>query len=377
MSLARRLKAPRADVVEPPPVPEPRAPVEEDRWAKIRDDASRLAPGYLGFVRWVDRCRVDSGMGVHPMPEVWDRHLGDFYSSGKFEDVGRFGLRASKSENISIAITGETLLILRSLPGSTVGVCPVLSASTREASGRFETIRANLRACGFADAAGSKGYPDPFEFRTSGGGSISLKIETRDSQGHPVEFRVYPASESGAAGFTAVAGFGDELDLWGKDHGANPAAAVLGVLRARFATQPEARLHLMSASYDRDSEHARLVSGGSTMGRHVATIGAVGSALDHASRLRLAAALRSRDPRLLAPPLPHGCHDIPTWVANPTLVPIERAWALSNGDLGNMFGLYGGRIKGEADDGEADEGWIVGRSRYGAEISHRSRSRGS
>jgi len=322
----------------PPPPDTPAA----TRWARAREDAQALAPGYLGHVLWVDRCRVDSRSGLHAMDPAWVRHLEAFYASGAFEDVGRFGVRAAKSDSISTAITGEVLLVERRLAGSIVGVCPVLSANMREASDRFDTIKANLRACGFRDLTGTRGEePGPFEFKTSGGGNQALKIALLDSQEHPVEFRVLPASEAGAAGFTGIAGFGDELDLW-RSGGANPADKVLRVLRSRYTTQPEARLHLMSASYDRESEHARLIKLGSGNGQYVARIGVEGSARDHADRMRLAALHGLTDPLLCGPPLPPDSPDIPSWVTNP-VAPIERAYEMAKGDLRVMFSLWGGR----------------------------------
>lgn len=337
------------------------APVAE-RWQRIRETAASLAPGYLGFVLWVDRCRVDSDMGLHAMDPAWVRHFADFYASGMFEDVGRFGVRAAKSDSCCTALVGEVALIERKLAGSIVGVCPVMSSNMREAGDRFDTLKANLRACGFRDVSGLKPPPGPFEFKASGGGSQALKIETFDAQGHTVEFRVYPASEAGAAGFTGIAGFGDELDLWGKAQGANPAEKVLRVLRSRYTTQPEARLHLMSASYDRDSEHARLIKAGTGAGQYVARIGEEGSAKDYADRMRLAALHGLKDPVLLGPPLPPDCPDVPSWVTNP-VAPIERAYEMAKGDLRILFGLYGGRVNGGTEDGEF-EGFEAVPGRY-------------
>lgn len=314
-----------------------------ERWARIRETAAALAPSLLGYTLWVDRMRVDSGSGLHAMDARWVQHFAAFYASGKFIDVGRFGVRAAKSDSVCTAIAGEVLLIQRSLAGSIVGVCPVMSANTSEAGDRFDTIKANLRACGFRDLSGSKAAVDPFSFKSSGGGSQKLIVELLDSQDHPVEFRVYPANEAGAAGFTGIAGFGDELDLWGKSTGANPASKVLRVLRSRYTTQPEAKLHLMSATYERDSEHAAMIARGNTPGQYVARIGRDGSAKDYAERMRLAETLRSDDTILTAGPLDPECPDIPCWATNP-ITPIEEAYAKADGDLRTMFALFGGRL---------------------------------
>lgn len=315
-------------------------PVSE-RWTRVLEEARGLGGDnlHLGHLLYLDRKRRDAGL--YAMSPAWVRHFADFYASGAFEDVGRFGVRAAKSDSVCCAITGEVLMVERTL--SVVGVCPIMSANMREAGDRFQTIQENLRAMGFRDISGSKADVEPWTFKAQGGGASPYVVKVLDAQDHPCEFRVYPASEAGAAGFTGIAGFGDELDLWGKADGANPAAKVLRVLRSRYATQPQAKLHLMSATYDRESEHARLVGMGNVAGQYVARIGEDGARADHAARLRLARSIGSTDPLLVAPPLPPDCNDIPSWVTNP-IAPIESAYAKSKGDLREMFGLYGGRL---------------------------------
>src|SRR5262249_27944341 len=153
----------------------------------------------------------------------------------------------AKSASVCRAIAAEVLLLERRLEESIVGVCPVMSSNMREAGDRFDTVKSILRACGLQDVTGVRGQePEEHAFKTMGGGQQALVIALQDSQRHAVEFRIYPASEVGAAGFTGIAGFGDELDLWGKAGGANPASRVVEVLVTRYTTQPEAKLHLMS-----------------------------------------------------------------------------------------------------------------------------------
>lgn len=313
-----------------------------DRWARAHEEAAVLggAQPDIGRLLWVERRCVDAGL--HAMHPLWIRHFADFYASGAFEDVGRFGVRAAKSDSTCRAITAEVLLMPRILERTVNARCPVMSANINEANDRFVTITEILRACGILDFFGH-GDVNEGTFKKSGGGMAPLIIELHDAQGHKVKFQVSAANEAAAAGFTGIAGFCDELDLYGKATGANPAAKVLRILRSRYATQPDARLHLMSATYDRESEHARLVGLGPSVGRYIARIGEEGARADHEARLRLAALIHSADPLLLAPPLSADCPDIPSWVTNP-IAPIEAAYAKS-ADLREMFGLYGGRLE--------------------------------
>jgi hypothetical protein len=369
---------------KPQPPPKPAAPTQSTEvrdaaesvtgWDRVRREALALGdpsdPELYRYLLWVEGRAM--AFGMHALDPSWKRHFRAFYSSGKFVDVGRFGVRAAKSDSVMYAIMGEVLLNLRSLQADKTGVCPIMSSNMREAGDRFDTAKALLRAVGFRDLTGSKAAVEPRSFKASGGGNAALVIELLDSQDHPVEFRVYPASEAGAAGFTGIAGFGDELDLWGKATGANPASKVLRVLRSRYTTQPEAKLHLMSATYDRESEHAQLIKNGDTMGQYVARLGIEGAAYDFEQRMRLAKLIDSKDPMLCGPMLPPSCADIPCWVTNP-ITPIEEAYAKADGDLRIMFALFGGRL--EASGGGGGAAQCIYAARVTAALSDRMNGR--
>lgn len=341
----------------PPPAPATEAPTSGapafwlDRWARVQEEARKLGGdnANLGRLLWVNRQCFDRAQDWFAMPEAWIRHYSEFYASDAFEDVARVGLRGIKSETGATAAATETVLMPRTLSSAVNARCPILSSNVKEASDRFTTIRVVLRAMGFKDFLG-RGPVPLGEFKCSGGGMSAQIIQLHDAQGHEVKFQVSAASESAAAGFTGIAGLGDELDLWGRSDGSNPAANVLRVLRSRYTTQPQAKLHLFSASYERDSEHARLIKLGSKPGRRVARIGEEGAAADYAARMRLADLHGLTDETLLAPPLSADSPDIPSWVTNPG-APIEEAYAKS-ADLREMFALYGGR--GATDGGTAE-----------------------
>jgi len=308
-------------------------------WSEIRKEAAELAPGEYGQLLWVERACVKAGM--HPLDRQWLWHFQEFYASKKRVDVGRYGLRAAKSDSNCRAVTAEVLLSPRRLEPGFVGVCPVMSSNMTEADDRFDTIVQVLSACGLTDLTGIR-QPEAEGFQRAGGGSSARVISLRDAQGYKVEFRIYPASISGAAGFTGIAGFCDEVDLWGKEAGANPAKRVFEVLLARYATQPTAKLHVMSASYHRDSEHASMIAAGDTPLQRVARLGVDGAAKDTEARATLAVAIGSRDPMLLTPSDPKST-DIPCWVSNP-VAPIDVCYALAKGDIKRMMFLYGGRL---------------------------------
>lgn len=337
---------------------------EEDGFAKVRRAAARLGPGLIGTLRWIDdRCQKAR---MHPLDPWWLQAFSSFYESGKLVFVADVGLRGIKSYSVSRSIVNDALFANRKLDPGTIGVIPIMSSDRTEATDRFHTIKRILRACGVSprkkvedDGDGDiipGGVDITYASRTlpSGGGLI----EVTDWRGHHIEFRVYPAKITGAVGYTGVAGFADEVDLWPVDElgvsdsdvasvqtggRANPADVVLDRLLERFTTTiASAHLYIVSASYrGHQSAHARKVRDGDTPIQYVARLGALGAKRDDEQRARLAAAIGSDDPRLHEPANPESPY-IPAWVTNPASS-IETCYMLSRSRLGPMFGRYGGR----------------------------------
>lgn len=332
-------RAPAPPPTIPPPLVTGGATSWVTIWTKIREEAAELGAGETGQLLWVERACVKAGM--HALDRQWLWHFQEFYRSKKRMDVGRFGLRGAKSDSCCRAITAEVLLTPRRLEPGVVGVCPVIAQNMKEADDRFDTIVQVLSSCGLTDLTGMR-EPKAEGFQRGGGGSGARVISLRDAQNYNVEFRVYPASISGAAGFTGIAGFCDEVDLWGKEMGANPAKHVFQVLLARYTTQPTAKLHVMSASYNAKSAHAAMVAAGDTALQRVARLGEEGARIDTEARARLAVAIGSRDPLLLTPADPTST-DVPCWVSNP-VAPIEECYTLAECDIKRMVSLYGGRL---------------------------------
>lgn len=354
-----------------------------DAWARVRRECVALGKGRIGSLLYIDqRCKSYGMFGLDPW---WVEHFAAFYDSGKMTDVCRKGLRAGGSASACRAVARAALFQRRDLDPGTVGVVPIMSATRDEATDRFVTITAILRALGRAPKRGGDdegnhilpgGIGGEYEStKSTGGGGL---IRTLDSQGHKIEFRVLPALVRHSVGFTGVAGFLDESDLWLDDPDsrvpqdgdedpvmvdmgggrqkayANPAGTIFQRVAERFTTQPEAELLIYSASYKPRSAHSVKVDEGDTAIQYLARLGAHGARLDEEARRELAIAIGSQDPRLLAPGDPMSS-DIPAWVTNRGKASILRCYALSGKGstdserkIGEMLGKYGGRASENA-----------------------------
>ncbi len=335
-------------------------PTEIDHIADTANgfDAVRAeaGPTHLDTLKWIDRRCVAAGM--HPLDDWWLATFAEFYATGKLILAGRVGLRGGKSDSVVRALVNDVLFAQRTLDPGVVGVAPILSTDRTEASGRLYAVKRILLACGIAATredgveplAGGLGGEFTSTVTPAGGGVV----RTLDSQGHVVEWRIYPATRNSAIGFTAVGGFCDEIDLWrDRQTSASPASEVLDLLGQRFTTTiATSRLYLFSASYGGESAHTRILDKGDHPLQHVARLGPLGAARDTAARLELAALAVLPDPRLTAPADPKS-PNVPSWVTNPA-APIMVCRNLSS-DLGAMFTRYGGQPQGGA--GAAIDYW--------------------
>jgi hypothetical protein len=339
--------------------------------SRLQEIAASYGPGPFGYLQMVNaRCEAAK---LHPMDPWWVGHFRKFYASGKMIDIGRVGLRGGKSTNVCRALVSDVLYTRRHLEPSQIGVCPIMSAGTKEASDRIDTIMSVLRACGLQDVTGGRAAAEPGQFRKIKGENGAEVIELYDSQGHPVEFRIYPASKHGAVGFTAIAGFCDEVDLWrDKATGANPASEILDLLLFRFTTQPDAHLYIFSATYGTvTSAHMKWVAEGDTPLQYIARLGSKGAQKDYESRLRLVAQA-GPDPRLLVGGDAKS-PNIPCWVTSP-IANIATCYKLSKGDLAKVLLYYGGRPTTETGDLKDCDFEVIGEeSRY---AEHMAEDRG-
>ncbi len=334
---------------------------------RLRLEAAKFGPGPFGYLQMVNaRCEA---AGLHPMDPWWIGHARKFYASGKMIDVGRVGLRGGKSTNICRMLVADVVYQRRQLERSQVGVCPIMSSGTEEATDRMSTIIEALLAIKLRDCTGTRAKLVRGQFRHSKGVG-GERVALHDSQGHRVEFRVYPASKAGAVGFTGICGFCDEVDLWrDKATGANPATEVLDLLKYRYTTQPTAHLYIFSAPYGSTSAHSSRIDMGDTPLQYVARLGQKGADKDAQERWQLVGRA-GPDPRLLAPSDPKSVN-IPAWVTSP-IVPLSRCYDLAEGDMSKMFSRYGGRPDGG--DSQLDDDAFqleTEPSRYGGEYRPR------
>jgi hypothetical protein len=337
-------------------------------WARVREEARAVEPGHSGTLLWIDaRCQK---AGMHPLDLWWVEKFREFYASGKMIFGARVGLRGAKSVSVCRALVNDALFTVRDLDPGTIGVIPIMSSDRTEATDRFHTIKKILRACGIGpekakddDGAGDViggGLGSTYRSTTlpSGGGVIIVC----DSQGHEIQFRIYPARITGAIGYTAVAGFLDEVDTWLVDAlgvstedvaeaaavsakgRANPGDVVIDRVRERFTTtRATAHLYIVSASYKGiDSAHWRVIDDGDTPIQYVARLGAMGAARDDVARRGLALSIGSEDPRLTTPADP-ATPNVGAWATNPSKAAISDCYEISKQRIGPMLGRYGGR----------------------------------
>jgi len=327
-----------------------------DPWVRTRRDAALLGDGRMGSLLWIDdRCQAYGMFGLDPW---WIGAFGAYYASGKPVMVCRKGLRGGGSASACRALVRCALFTERDLDPGTVGVIPIMSATRDEANDRFVTIMAILRACGIAPARNSddegnqaaRGGVDGIykSTKSQAGGGL---IQTLDSQGHKIEFRILPVLLRHAVGYTGIAGFLDESDLWpdDPDRHMNPATEVFDTIGERFTTQPQAELLIFSASYKARSAHSKLVADGDTPLQHVSRLGIDGAQRDNEARAMLAESTGDFDPKLTASADPMS-PDIPAWVSNPSKSQIATCYLWSKQRIGRMLGRYGGRAAENADE---------------------------
>lgn len=191
------------------------------------------------------------------------------------------------------------------VPAGDTGVVAVVSVDRGEAKGRLRTIAAMLEALGI--------YDDRKRVGSTAHGVTSCKvgaeridIELESGQSRAVQ--VFTGTVGGVSGFTGICLLLDEVSKWkDKDTGANPGTEVIRSIRPTIATQPRAVLVASSSPWGESDAHAELIAMGNT------------------ERQRVTECAESRE----------GMHNVPTWVANPTVTreqtildePDEPTWA--------------------------------------------------
>lgn len=341
--------APITPGADAPQSPTPQlTPEDRAKWDRVRREAGAMGPGRSGQLLWIDdRCQK---AGLRALDPWWIWHFDSFYESGKRVDKMRGGLRLGKSSTACEAII-NTLIKPHDIDAGTVAIVPIMSIRREEADDRFYTLVKILSACGMEPkkpdertgtllGGGFGGQFNHARNALSGGGQIRL----RDSQGHDVEIRCFPARLAATRGPTCFSFFCDEVDGWLDDEElhANPAPLIVEGLMERTTTQPETEAFIYSANYrGANTYHSNLIDKGDTRSDYVARLGPLGAERDTEARLYLANLIGSTDERLLTPASPDAV-DIPAWVGNPKAT-IETCYELAKEDIGRMLGRYGGR----------------------------------
>jgi hypothetical protein len=309
-------------------------------WLRTREAAAKLAPddpSEVGWLRLIEaRLASETATPWRPMPAWWTLTYEDFWRSGKLELVASVGRRGTKSSSWCRVGVQEILLRERRVEPGTELVMPVLSCDTTEANGRQRTLRALLKAIGLEPVDAESKVRPGLSYWASSPNHGRSQIVLHDAAGNEVRFRITPSTVEGASGYTGLGGLGDEMELgaWAQPGGG--VEEVMPMWRPTLKGQRGARLYLYSAPYGERGPHTRMVAGGSTDERYVATLGELGARLDTAARKGLAALFAERatdkarttrererfarysaDPRLLEEGDPSSTA-IPSWAANPT-----------------------------------------------------------
>ena len=217
---------------EPPPVPAHLTREAVHRLA-LPDHIMRVEEK-LAAIPLKDRNGQRRGNKWHPMSEFWRKAIARVYFFGSYEAVFRVGRRGGKSSTMCRVIAAEVAYGDHVESGGTTCVFAVIAQDRKEAKQRIETTAEILADCG-VDC-------DP-------------KAESIELPALNRAVRVYTATKAGVSGFTAIGVLGDEVAKWRGDDGKNPGKEVIESVRPTMATQPGARLWLISSPWSVDDPH--------------------------------------------------------------------------------------------------------------------------
>lgn len=308
------------------------APEANDGDDLAPDDCSAYGTGPMARLLWLDAKLI--ARGFPPLSPWWTKALTQFYASMKRWFVARVGRRGGKSSSLCRVAVAEAIWTERDLPPGTIGVFSIISVDMAEATDRIDTIEKILEALGYRKVEGEP--KDRTEFVRSVKHSRP-RIALQDAQGHPIEFRVYPATISGVSGHTSIGSLCDEAAKWRDEKtAANPADQVLKSLMPTMTTQRAAHLFLVSSAFSTIDRHHDAISEGDTERQFVARLYADACERDRAQRREAARLLRQQASTTFsahdraakikaaeqleesADKLGATSSNVPTWIANPT-----------------------------------------------------------
>lgn len=197
--------------------------------------------------------QLDAQLAAHGFPALspfWRRTLRAFFRGKRRRLVVRVGRRGGKSTTAAKLAVAWALFGDWTVPPGDVGTIPFLSVDRTEAAQRLRTIAAMLDALG-----------EPYARRAE-----EIELTSR-----PAVFRVASASLGGVVGFTSILVVADEVARWrDTETGANPAREVVASLAPTMATQPGARMLLVSSPWSTSDYHAEAVARGNDAHQQVA-----------------------------------------------------------------------------------------------------------
>jgi len=287
-----------------------------DKWARIREEAAKLAPGMFGLLLYVDGI-LAARPGAYALSPYDRWSLGEWYASGKPVYLARKGRGAGKSMMQIKVVVVECIFGEREVPPGETWIWPFLSFDMSESNLKVGPIEHALAALGY-------GHSDLVLHKRKDGRST---IGFEDDRGQPVEVRVYPNTVTAMSGPTLAGATNDEEAKWraDKDKGLNSAEDVLDAMAGAFRGDARLKKHMrISSAYQTRGPHYDDIEAGDTELHYIAKLGPfVSDAVDGfelvASRLATdgrtedAATIRAHA-RTLTPDSP----DVPSWVPNPT-----------------------------------------------------------
>ena len=200
----------------------------------------------------------------HHLSDWWRVEVTRFYETGRRQSVWRVGRRGGKSSTICRLVCVEAYYGDHEWPDDDEGVVMIISADQKQAKQRLRTCAVLLREM--------KIQHD----------QTADELRFKNYRGQNVVIRVHSASIASVVGCTCICAVLDEVARWGEnDRTGNPSEAILESLIPTMATQPNAKIFMISSPMGDEDLHAKAYAEGETKFQTV--------------------------------------HFAPTWIANPTL----------------------------------------------------------
>ncbi len=190
---------------------------------------------------------ANSKQKFHKLPPWWLGEVKRFYDSNKSQSVWRVGRRGGKSSTICRLVCIESYYGDHSWPDDDEGVVMIISADQKQAKQRLRSCAVLLRAMGLD-------YDQTAD-----------ELRFQNARGQRVVIRVHSASISSVVGCTCICAVLDEVARWGEnDRTGNPSEEILTSLRPTMATQPNAKIFMISSPMGEDDVHAKAFAEGET-----------------------------------------------------------------------------------------------------------------